>query len=196
MFQGRCAPILNQFSTADLSWWCGHPSIWWLEDELLKMSQGGISKFITWSLFFKINRFFPHYHFIKDKLRNDNSSLNVLEVQTRRDISLNKKFADHTRGDKDCINRQHGQYGTQSKCELVPCSFHYRIFANNPRIFFPEFSEEKLGCAQYLKQGWYRSISKQMIPSRVKEWSANNVLSRLWLQDLVIARSRRKKSLG
>ena len=36
----------------------------------------------------------------------------------------------------------------------------YRIYANIPRIFFPEFSEEKLGCADYLKQ---------MIPSRVKE---------------------------
>ena len=29
---------------------------------------------------------------------------------------------------------------------------NYRLYANNPRIFFPEFSEEKLGCAQYLKQ--------------------------------------------
>ena len=33
----------------------------------------------------------------------------------------------------------------------------YRIYANNLRIYFLEFSEEKLGCAQYLKQGWYRS---------------------------------------
>ena len=53
-----------------------------------------------------------------------------------------------------------------------------RIYANNPRIFFPEFCEEKLGCVQYSNQGWYRSASKQMIPSRVKEWSANHVLSR------------------
>ena len=71
-----------------------------------------------------------------------------------------------------------------------------RIYANNPRIFFPEFCEEKPGYAQYSNQGWYRSASKQMIPSRVKEWSAYHVLGRLWLQDLVIARSRRKKSLG
>ena len=45
----------------------------------------------------------------------------------------------------------------------------YRIYANNPHIFFPEFSEEKLGCAHYSNQGWYRSASKQMIASRVKE---------------------------
>ena len=32
---------------------------------------------------------------------------------------------------------------------------------------FLEFSEEKLGCVHYLKQGWYCSASKQ-IPSRVK----------------------------
>ena len=36
----------------------------------------------------------------------------------------------------------------------------YRIYVNIPRIFFLEFGEEKLGCADYLKQ---------MIPSRVKE---------------------------
>ena len=72
----------------------------------------------------------------------------------------------------------------------------YRIYANIPRIFFLEFSEEKLGCAHYLKQGWYCSASKQMIPSYVKEWSANHVLSRLLLQDLVIACSWQKKSLG
>ena len=56
--------------------------------------------------------------------------------------------------------------------------FHYtyRTYANIPRIFFPELSKEKLGCAQYLKQDWYCSASKQMIPSRVKEWSANHVL--------------------
>ena len=71
-------------------------------------------------------------------------------------------------------------------------SIIYRIYANIPRIFFPEFSEEKLGCTHYLKQGWYSSASKQMIPSRVKEWSANHV----WLQDLVITRSRQKKNLG
>ena len=73
---------------------------------------------------------------------------------------------------------------------------NYRIYANIPHIFFPEFSKEKLGCTHYLKQGWYCSASKQMIPSHVKEWSANHVLSRLLLQDLVIARSRQKKSLG
>ena len=68
----------------------------------------------------------------------------------------------------------------------------YRIYANILRICFLEFSEEKLGYAHYLKQCWYYSASKQMIPSRVKEWTANRVLSisRLWLQDLVIARSR------
>ena len=47
--------------------------------------------------------------------------------------------------------------------------YKYRIYANNPRIFFLEFSEEKLGCTHYLKQGWYCSALKQMIPSRVKE---------------------------
>ena len=94
MFQGHCVPIVNQFSTADLSWWSRHPSIWWLEfliygtcfkgvvpplstnsrpptspdgvdippsggwrmNFLLKTSQGGISKFITRSLFFRINK--------------------------------------------------------------------------------------------------------------------------------------------
>ena len=45
---------------------------------------------------------------------------------------------------------------------------NYRIYANIPRIFFLEFNEEKLGCAHYLKQGWYYSASKQMILSRVK----------------------------
>ena len=29
---------------------------------------------------------------------------------------------------------------------------------------FPEFSEEKLGCAHYLKKGWYCSASKQNDP--------------------------------
>ena len=72
----------------------------------------------------------------------------------------------------------------------------YRIYANIPRIFFPEFSEEKLGCTHYLKQCWYCSASKQMIPSHVKELSVNHVLNRLLLQDLVITRSRQKKSLG
>ena len=71
-------------------------------------------------------------------------------------------------------------------------SVYMRIF----HTFFMGFSEEKLGCTHYFKQGWYCSTSKQMIPSRVKEWSANHVLSRLLLQDLVIARSRQKKSLG
>ena len=45
----------------------------------------------------------------------------------------------------------------------------YRIYTNIPHIFFPEFSEEKLGCAHYMKQGWFCSASQQMIPSRVKE---------------------------
>ena len=58
MFQGHCAHIVKQFSTAELSWCCGHPSLWWLKDELLdKTSQDGISKFITWSLFLAINMF-------------------------------------------------------------------------------------------------------------------------------------------
>ena len=40
----------------------------------------------------------------------------------------------------------------------------YCIYTNIPRIFFPEFTEEKLGCAHYLKQGWYCSASKQNDP--------------------------------
>ena len=72
----------------------------------------------------------------------------------------------------------------------------FHIYANILRIFFPEFTEEKMGCVHYLKQRWYCSASKQMIPLRVKESSANHMLSTLWLQDLVIARSRQKKSLG
>ena len=72
----------------------------------------------------------------------------------------------------------------------------YCIYTNIQRIFFPEFSEEKLGCAHYLKQGWYCSASKQNDPAHVKEWSANHVLSGLWLQHLIIARSRQRKSLG
>ena len=57
-------------------------------------------------------------------------------------------------------------------------NMYYHIpYVNIPRIFFPEFSEEKLGCTHYLKQGWYCSASKQMIPSRIKEWSANHMLS-------------------
>ena len=81
-------------------------------------------------------------------------------------------------------------------CMCVSRNIKYRIYANFPRIFYLEFSEEKLGCAHYLKQGWYCSTSKEMILSCVKEWSANHVLGRLLLQDLDIARSRQKKSLG
>ena len=44
----------------------------------------------------------------------------------------------------------------------------YRIYTNILHIFFPEFSKEKLGCVHYLKQHWYCSASKQMIPSRIK----------------------------
>ena len=47
------------------------------------------------------------------------------------------------------------------------CNFFFatfRIYANILRIFFLEFSEEKLGCAHYLKQGWYCSASKQNDP--------------------------------
>ena len=46
-------------------------------------------------------------------------------------------------------------------CHMV---YIYRIYAKIPRIFFLEFSEEKLGCAHYLKQGWYYSASKQKDP--------------------------------
>ena len=58
MFQGCCAPIFNQFSLptspdgVDIP-----PSGDWRMNFLLKTSQGGISKFISWSLFFKINSF-------------------------------------------------------------------------------------------------------------------------------------------
>ena len=86
--------------------------------------------------------------------------------------------------------------GVSGTFECSKQNWIYHIYANIPHIFFPEFSEEKLGCAHYLKQGWYCSASKQLIPSRVKERSVNHVLSRLLLQDLVIARSRQKKSLG
>ena len=53
-------------------------------------------------------------------------------------------------------------------CAVMQCAI-YRIYANILRIFFLEFSEEKLRCAHYLKQGWYCSAAKQMIPSRFKE---------------------------
>ena len=88
-----------------------------------------------------------------------------------------------------------GRWGDLACISCLWYSVVYRIYVNIPRIFFPEFSEEKLGCVHYLKQGWYSSACKQMILSRIKEWSANHVLSRLLLQDLVIARSRQKKSL-
>lgn len=33
----------------------------------------------------------------------------------------------------------------------MSCNIPYIIYANIPRIFFPEFSKEKMGCMHYLK---------------------------------------------
>ena len=63
-------------------------------------------------------------------------------------------------------------------------------------IFFWNLAKKNWGvCIIWNKVGTVPPPNK-MIPSRVKEWGAKHMLSELQLQDLIIARSRQRESLG
>ena len=63
-------------------------------------------------------------------------------------------------------------------------------------IFFRNLAKKNWGARIIWNRVGTAPPPNKMIPSRVKEWSVNHVLSGLWVQDLDIARSRQRKSLG
>ena len=76
---------------------------------------------------------------------------------------------------------------------IIVITVYTRIFR---AYFFWNLAKKNWGaCIIWNKVGTAAPPNK-MIPSHVKEWSANHVLSRVWLQDLIITRSQQKKSLG